>query len=83
MKIVSFEEWIERLEASATETDVDVERNPGVKLLDTYRGLLEGKKQDRFLRFEMERTKKASPTIRNAGPITEGLIVNWCRQWGY
>ncbi|KAH7193917.1 uncharacterized protein B0J16DRAFT_87053 [Fusarium flagelliforme] len=83
MKIVTFERWFERLEASAKETDVDLEKNPGVKLLDTYRGLLEGKKKGRFLRFEMERTEKASPTIRNAGPITEGLMVNWCRQWGY
>ncbi|CAG7563223.1 unnamed protein product [Fusarium equiseti] len=83
MKIVSLEEWVEKLEASAKETDVDVERNPGVKLLDTYRGLLEGKKQGLFLRFEMERTKKASPTIRNAGAITAELMVNWCRQWGY
>ncbi|RFN54485.1 linear gramicidin synthase subunit d [Fusarium flagelliforme] len=83
MKTVALDEWVERLEASAKETDVDVERNTGVKLLDTYRGLLEGKKQGRFLRFEIDRTKKASPTIRNAGAITEELMVNWCRQWGY
>ncbi|RBR26474.1 uncharacterized protein FIESC28_00768 [Fusarium coffeatum] len=83
MKIVSLEEWVDRLEASAKEKDVDMDKNPGVKLLDTYRGLLEGKKKGQFLRFEMERTKKASPTIRDAGPITEELMVNWCRQWGY
>ncbi|KAJ4022702.1 hypothetical protein NW766_001749 [Fusarium irregulare] len=83
MEIVSLEEWVEKLEASAKEKDVDMDKNPGVKLLDTYRGLLEGKKQGQFLRFEMERTKKASPTIRNAGPITEELMVNWCQQWGY
>lgn len=83
MKIVSLEEWIEKLEASAKEKNVDFDRNPGVKLLDTYHGLLEGKKQNRYWRISMERTKKHSPTIREAGPVTPELMVNWCRQWGF
>ncbi|KAM0297090.1 hypothetical protein HYE67_011378 [Fusarium culmorum] len=83
MKIVSLEEWVERLEASAKDKNVDVERNPGIKLVDTYRGLLEGAKSGQVMRFSMERTKGHSPTIREAGPITPELMVNWCRQWGY
>lgn len=83
MKIISLEEWVERLEASAKDKDVDVERNPGIKLVDTYRGLLESAKTGRVMRFSMERTKGHSPTIREAGPVTPELMVNWCRQWGY
>ncbi|RGP69682.1 hypothetical protein FSPOR_4494 [Fusarium sporotrichioides] len=83
MKIVSLEEWVERLEASVKERDLDVGKNPGIKLLDTYHGLLEAKKAGQFLRFSMERTKSHSPTIRQAGPITPDLMINWCRQWGF
>ncbi|RKK83323.1 hypothetical protein BFJ68_g15631 [Fusarium oxysporum] len=83
MKIVSLEDWVERLEASEKEKDMAVEKNPGVKLLDTYRALLEAKKQGQTMRFSMNKTQSHSPTIRQAGPITSELIRNWCRQWGY
>ncbi|CEI67696.1 hypothetical protein FVEN_g9515 [Fusarium venenatum] len=83
MKIVSLEEWVEKLEASTKDKDLNVDKNPGVKLLDTYRGLLEAEKAGKFLRFSMERTKSHSPTIREAGPITPELMINWCRQWGF
>ncbi|RGP80578.1 hypothetical protein FLONG3_1317 [Fusarium longipes] len=83
MKMVSLEEWVERLEANMKDKDLDVERNPAVKLLDTYRAILEGKKKGQFLGFSMERTKRHSPTINNTGPITQDLMINWCRQWGY
>ncbi|KAF4950174.1 hypothetical protein FSARC_13280 [Fusarium sarcochroum] len=83
MKIVSLEDWVERLEASEREKDMVVDKNPGVKLLDTYRALLEAKKQGQTMRFSMEKTQTHSPTIREAGPITPELMRNWCRQWGY
>ncbi|KAM0209141.1 hypothetical protein ACHAQD_011306 [Fusarium lateritium] len=83
MSIVSLDKWVERLEASEKEDDLPVEKNPGVKLLDTYRGMLASKKQGQTMRFSLERTKSHSPTIREAGPITPALMRNWCRQWGY
>ncbi|OBS29631.1 hypothetical protein FPOA_03570 [Fusarium poae] len=83
MKIVSLEEWVDKLEASAKDKNLDLDRNPGVKLIDTYRGLLEAKKAGKVLRFSMERTKSHSPTIREAGPVTPDLMINWCRQWGF
>ncbi|KAL3608896.1 hypothetical protein FPOAC2_03907 [Fusarium poae] len=83
MKIVSLEEWVDKLEASAKDKNLYLDRNPGVKLIDTYRGLLEAKKAGKVLRFSMERTKSHSPTIREAGPVTPDLMINWCRQWGF
>ncbi|KAG5657624.1 hypothetical protein KAF25_007657 [Fusarium avenaceum] len=83
MSIVSLDEWIKRLEASEKESDLPMEKNPAVKLLDTYRGMLMAKEQGLTMRFSMERTKNQSPTIREAGPITPALMVNWCRQWAY
>ncbi|KAF4455591.1 hypothetical protein F53441_2115 [Fusarium austroafricanum] len=79
MRIVSLEEWVERLEAS----EKDEVKNPAVQLLDRYRGMVAAKKQGLQVRYSMERTKGHSPTIREAGPITPGLIRNWCRQWNF
>jgi thioester reductase-like protein len=83
MSIVSLAEWVKRLEASEKESDLPVEKNPAVKLLDTYRGMLAAKEQGQTMRFALERTKSHSPTIREAGPITPALMRNWCRQWAY
>ncbi|KAF5671682.1 nonribosomal peptide synthetase [Fusarium heterosporum] len=83
MRIVSLEEWVDRLEASEKEADMSVDKNPAVKLLDTYRGMLEAKTQGQTTKFSMERTKSHSPTITEAGPITPELMRNWCRQWDF
>ncbi|KAF4955998.1 hypothetical protein FGADI_4171 [Fusarium gaditjirri] len=83
VKLVSVGEWVERLEASAKEENVDFDKNPGVKLLDTYRGLFAVGKEVQPVKYGMERTKSHSPTMRELGPITPDLIRNWCRQWGF
>jgi thioester reductase-like protein len=83
MKLVSVREWVEKLEASAKEENVDFDKNPGVKLLDTYRGLFAAGEQAQSVKYSMERTKEHSPTMRELGPITPELMRNWCRQWGF
>ncbi|KAG5788025.1 hypothetical protein H9Q69_012916 [Fusarium xylarioides] len=83
MKLVNVGEWIERLEASAKEENVDFAKNPGVKLLDTYRGLFAVGEEVQPVKYGMERTKSHSPTMRDLGPITHELMKNWCRQWGF
>ncbi|KAF5541105.1 nonribosomal peptide synthetase [Fusarium mexicanum] len=83
IKLVTVGEWIERLEASAKEGNVDFDRNPGVKLLDTYRGLFAVGEEVRPVKYGMERTKSHSPTMRELAPITPQLMKNWCRQWGF
>ncbi|KAL9574176.1 hypothetical protein ACKAV7_001691 [Fusarium commune] len=83
MKLVSVGEWVKRLEASAKEENVDFDKNPGVKLLDTYRGLFAVGEEVRPVKYSMERTKSHSPTMRELGPITPELMRNWCRQWGF
>jgi nucleoside-diphosphate-sugar epimerase len=77
--IVSLKEWAAALEASAGGT-VDFEKNLGLKLLNTYRGMLASEEQGQtHMRFAMERTKGHSATIRDIGPITPALMENWCR----
>ncbi|TLS23900.1 hypothetical protein PpBr36_08764 [Pyricularia pennisetigena] len=77
-EIVPIEKWVELLEKSASDTK-NVEKNPGVKLLDFYQGLLQGKS----VKFNMKRTCELSPTMASLEAVTPDLMKNWCRQWGF
>jgi len=78
---VTFQEWVAALEKSASDASMekDIERNRGIKLLDTYRAMLgdqeAGRKQ---VVFAMERTP-----FRGNGPVNTELMKNWCLQWGF
>ncbi|KAK1533983.1 thioester reductase domain-containing protein [Colletotrichum paranaense] len=79
-KLVSFKEWVELLENSTATTD-DVDKNPGIKLLDFYQGLAMGEGQG--VEFSMERTTKSSKTMKEMQAVTPELMQNWCRQWAF
>lgn len=83
--LVPFDEWIHALEASAIDaTAEDVEKNPGIKLIDTYKGMEEqGRAGLGHIYFDVNRTVAHSQTMRKLGPINEALIKNWCDQWDY
>ncbi|KAK9791671.1 hypothetical protein SCARD494_07460 [Seiridium cardinale] len=79
-EMISFKEWVTRLEATQA-----VDGNPGVKLLDTYRGMLAGDDSANRGRvvISMERTMGQSPTMRNSAAITPELMKQWCRNWDF
>ncbi|KAK1726116.1 thioester reductase domain-containing protein [Colletotrichum acutatum] len=79
-KLVSFKEWVELLENSTATTD-DVDKNPGIKLLDFYQDLAMGEGQG--VEFSMERTTKSSKTMKEMQAVTPELMQNWCRQWAF
>ncbi|EFY86027.1 NRPS-like enzyme, putative [Metarhizium acridum CQMa 102] len=85
-QLVSLEEWVAALEESASDA-ASIDRNPGVKLLDTYRGMAAAAAnsagRDVHVSLEMGRTVKHSKTAANLGPITTDLMRNWCAQWNY
>jgi thioester reductase-like protein len=82
-ELVSLDEWVAALEKSA-EMPTDTDKNPAVKLLDTYRSMLTAHQQGRrHAGFQMERTLGRSPALAIAGPITSELMKNWCEQWGF
>ncbi|KAH6896630.1 putative NRPS-like enzyme [Thelonectria olida] len=75
----TLEDWIARLESAP---DADVHKNPGVKLLDTYRGMLAAHQAgQKHVVFSMQRTKTRSPTVGRLSGITTDLMRNWCEQW--
>ncbi|KAJ5711092.1 acetyl-CoA synthetase-like protein [Penicillium malachiteum] len=83
-RVVSLQEWVEALEKSAV-GQVDLEKNPGVKLLDTYRFAAtkapDGEKS--ISGFATERTEQASETMRRMEPVTAELMKRWCEQWDF
>ncbi|KAK0610810.1 hypothetical protein B0T14DRAFT_593567 [Immersiella caudata] len=82
-RVVSLDEWVKALEKSALGTE-DVTKNPGIKLIDTYKAWNEAAKSGHgHVRFDMTRTKQYSKTMRDMQAITPELIKNWCRQWAY
>lgn len=80
---VPFEEWVERLKASAEEAEndenIDVERNPAIRLVDFYSDSIGAKKGQRIL--PAEASTKASKTLRELGPLSRGWLDNWMVQW--
>ncbi|OBR08091.1 Nonribosomal peptide synthetase [Colletotrichum higginsianum IMI 349063] len=78
-KLVSFKEWSKALEESASLAR-DVEKNPGIKLLDFYQDLASG---GGTVKLSMERTMEQSKTMKEMQAVTPELVQNWCRQWGF
>ncbi|KAK7419746.1 hypothetical protein QQX98_003118 [Neonectria punicea] len=82
-ELTSLEDWISKLEKSARHT-TNLSKNPAVKLLDIYRGMLSADQVGhRPVRFSMERTKARSPTAERLSGITSELVLSWCKQWNF
>jgi hypothetical protein len=54
---------------------------PGIKLLDFYQGLAQ--EEGSLPRMDTHRTVEASETLKRLGAVDRGLMVNWCKQWGF
>jgi thioester reductase-like protein len=82
-KLVSLDEWVSALERSQSNTE-DISKNPGVKLLDTYKTWARAAKEgQRYVAMETSRTTSRSKTMRGMHAVTPELMKNWCRQWGF
>lgn len=82
---VSFEDWVHRLRDSAAKTrDVEINDNPGVKLLGFYEELVSQGKEGRSQPWlKTEKSVEGSSTLKNMDAIDEKCIDNWLKQWGY
>ncbi|WYZ44922.1 hypothetical protein EsH8_VIII_000238 [Colletotrichum jinshuiense] len=84
-ELISFKDWVDRLEASRSTNDaLGADRNPGLKLLDFYRGVAAvGENQSKTKTHATEKTVLCSPALRSVGPVTPDLMVHWCQQWKF
>lgn len=77
---VEFVDWIKELK-SLPMTQETMTKVPGLKLLDFYDGL--GAPGGGLPRMDTKHTAESSVTLRELGPVDEGMIGYWLRQWNF
>lgn len=75
-------EWVNELGGVMNPSAEVIAAKPALKLLDFYRGLVEGQ-ETLSSPIELTKTKQASKTMRSLGPISGVLMANWMRQWAF
>ncbi|KAL9476143.1 hypothetical protein ACSS6W_005984 [Trichoderma asperelloides] len=79
----SFGDWVSILEASAV-AEQNLDKNPAVKLLDTYRAFREKEKAgEKPVVFDMTRTISKSTTAAALKPIGADILRRWCTSWNF
>lgn len=79
-ELVSFGEWIDRLEKTQADGEETLAKNPGVKLIDSYRGMASAPV---MAVYDMTKTAERCPVVRDTTAVTPKLMQHWCKQWGF
>lgn len=79
-ELVSFGEWCDRLEKTQADGEASVARNPGVKLIDSYRGMAAA---GGSVVYAMSETAERCPVVKETAAITPDMMQHWCKQWGF
>ncbi|KAI1496455.1 male sterility protein-domain-containing protein [Biscogniauxia marginata] len=80
IKVVQLKEWVSALRESAPVTE-DISQNPAIKLLDFFEGL--ASKIGDPVRLDTKEAVGRSPALASLGPIQDGMVENWMRQWDF
>ena len=79
LKVISYEDWIQKLEESGKAKDTDLPKNPALKLLAFYQALSRGK--DRLAELGTIETSKRSETMRKLKAVDANWMRLWLDQW--
>jgi hypothetical protein len=80
LKAVSFEHWVKVLEESGKQNGVDVVKNPGLKLLDFYRRIIES---NTAVELSTAVASKGSETMSNLKAVNDKWMRLWLEQWNF
>ncbi|KAI1422130.1 hypothetical protein F5Y12DRAFT_717757 [Xylaria sp. FL1777] len=79
--LVSWREWVDRLENSISSTyEKEIDANPGLKLIETYRGMALGAAP---VVLDLQRTNDRATAMAEAPMISTQLMAQWFRQWNF
>lgn len=86
IEVVDLKTWVDKLEVCAADENVDLERNPAVKLLPFFQDL-----RDRAIYFPKARsvildtknTIKKTPTLASLAAVKEEWLDLWMKQWNF
>lgn len=79
-ELVPFQEWVERLEKTQGDGEESLAKNPGVKLLDSYKGFSQS---GWHAPYDMAKTEERCPVVRTTKAVTPEMMRHWCKQWGF
>ncbi|KAI1371417.1 acetyl-CoA synthetase-like protein [Hypoxylon crocopeplum] len=83
-ELISFSDWVRRLEKSQSNDTQALDKNPGIKLIDSYRSFSDAHEAGQQpVVFDMKRTAERSATMKYAKAITPHLMKLWCKQWDF
>ncbi|OTA63356.1 nonribosomal peptide synthetase, partial [Hypoxylon sp. EC38] len=83
-ELIDFGDWVDRLEKSQDDHIQTLGRNPGIKLIDSYRRMSDAYKAgQKPVVCDMKHTTQRSPTMKTAKAVTPELMKHWCKQWGF
>lgn len=80
-ELITFSEWCDRLEKTEADGEYTVTRNPGVKLIDSYRGMAAAAGMEPVV-YDMANTTERCSVVRETTAVTPGMMAHWCKQWG-
>jgi hypothetical protein len=80
LRSVSLHEWVKILEASGKRKDADAARNPGLKLLEMFRGLTT---EEESLILDTKHTQERSTAMQNLKPVNPEWMRLWLEQWAF
>ena len=81
----TFNDWVDLLEESTAQMEGNamwLERNPGVKLIDTYRAMASAPAEAATV-YDMTRTVSRSPAMAAAKAVTPELMKLWSAEAGW
>lgn len=79
-ELISFPEWVSRLEKSQADGPETLAANPGVKLIDSYTGMSQA---DKAVVYDMKKTQERLPIVSETKAVTPEMMKHWCSQWGF
>ncbi|KAI0543404.1 hypothetical protein F4679DRAFT_568949 [Xylaria curta] len=84
-EVVSFQDWVARLEESQSNEIETLDRNPSLKLLDLNRAIASDASThgQASVVFSTSKTVEKSDTMRCATAITPQMMTQWCKQWNF
>ncbi|KAH8655420.1 hypothetical protein BX600DRAFT_515242 [Xylariales sp. PMI_506] len=82
VSVVPWTTWLSALEASAKDGNLD--RNPGIKLLEFYKDADRTSASGLELPvLQSQETQESSETLRTVGPVKKEWMSQWMKQWGF
>lgn len=79
-ELISFREWVSRLEKTQADGPESLAANPGAKLIDSYAAMAH---TDKAVIYDMEKTVERCHVTRETKAITPEMMKHWCSQWGF